>query len=42
MPVGTVAEAMVIDAYDKHVKPKDEPVLTMLDNSGIYRTVEVR
>ena len=49
MPVGTVAEAMAIDSYDRYnsteltTSEDDVTIATsmMLDNTGIYQIVQV-
>ena len=44
MPVGTVAQAMAIDAYKKYSQPiPEEPTdALILENTGIYSTVQVQ
>ena len=43
MAVGTVAQAMAIDAYSKYTSESTDPAnsVIIMNNAAIYRTVEV-
>ena len=41
MPVGTVAQAMAIDAYSKYTSTDPANNVVIMDNAAIYRTVQV-